>query len=38
MDTNFTNGYANQDWIESYKYDFEFPLSQLGVIRDYGVR
>ena len=38
MDTNFTNGYANEDWIESYKYDFKFPLSQLGVIRDFGVR
>lgn len=34
MDTNFTNGFNNKKWLEPYKYDFQFPYPELGVVGD----
>ncbi len=34
MDTNFTGGFSNQEWLEPYKYQFPFPYPELGVVGD----
>merc|ERR1712141_695767 len=34
MDNNFTNGFANKEWLEAYKYEFPFPYPDLGNIND----
>ena len=38
MDNNFTNGFANKEWLEAYKYEFPFPYPDLGNINDNFLR
>ena len=34
MDTNFTGGWSNQNWLDPEKYNFSFPFEDLGHVLD----